>query len=60
LKGGPSGCFDVISWKEERVVFLEYKSLRDNPNKNELLWINAAIEAGVSEHDLYFVGQRSR
>lgn len=59
-KGGPSGCFDVIAWNGDRVVFLEYKSLRDKSNKNELLWISAAVDAGISERDLYFVGQRSR
>lgn len=60
IKGSPSGCFDVIAWNCERVIFLEYKSLRDKSNKNELLWISAAIDAGISERDLYFVGQRSR
>ncbi len=60
LKGSPSGCFDVIAWKDERRCFFEYKSLRDKSNKNELAWIAAAIDAGVDAQNLFFVGQRSR
>ena len=60
IKGTAGGCFDVIAWKGERVVFLEYKGPKDRPNRNELLWIDAALSAGVLEEDLFFVGAAAR
>lgn len=57
LKGG---CFDVVAWTSERTIFLEYKGPGDRPNRNESLWIQAALEAGVSEEDLFFVGVSGR
>jgi hypothetical protein len=35
LKGGPSGCFDVIAWNATQVLFAEYKGPNDSANKNE-------------------------
>lgn len=60
IKGSASGCFDVIAWTEDRIVFLEYKGPNDRPNKNEPFWIDAALQAGVSEEDLFFVGDKAR
>lgn len=59
-KGGPSGCFDVVAWSEERIVWLEYKGPKDKPNRNELCWLEAAIGAGVRESDLVLVGEKAR
>ena len=59
LKGSPSGCFDVVAWKDGRIVWLEYKGPRDKPNRNEALWIDAALRAGVDSSDLVFVGDRT-
>lgn len=60
LKGGSSGCLDVVAWKGDRVVFIEYKGPGDSPNRNEPHWIDAALQAGVSEDDLLFVGEATR
>lgn len=59
-KGGPSGCFDVVAWKGDRIIWLEYKGAGDRPNRNEKLWIDAAVSAGVSEEDLFFIGDAGR
>jgi hypothetical protein len=59
-KGGPSGCFDVIAWRGERIVWVEYKGPGDRPNRNELYWLEAAIGAGVCDDDLMFVGEKTR
>jgi hypothetical protein len=59
-KGNPNGCFDVIGWKAGRVVWLEYKGPKDRPNRNEELWIDAALACGVEEQDLFFVGASAR
>lgn len=59
-KGSPSGCFDVVAWNQERVIWLEYKGPRDRPNCNEPCWIEAAIGAGVRDVDLFFVGAKTR
>jgi hypothetical protein len=53
--GKSSGFFDVLGWKNEKFVFIEYKGAGDRPNKNETRWINAAIKCGVREVDLFFV-----
>ena len=60
IKGSAWGCFDVIAWKQGRIIWLEYKGPNDSPNKNEPLWMDAALQAGVSEEDLYFVGDKAR
>lgn len=59
-KGGPAGCFDVVAWKGDRIVWLEYKGPGDKPNPNELRWIEAALGAGVVESDLFFVDASPR
>lgn len=60
LKGSASGCFDVVAWKDGRVIWLEYKGPKDKPNRNEGLWIDAALRAGVRAEDLVFVGDTAR
>jgi hypothetical protein len=60
LKGTPNGCFDVVAWKDGRVVWLEYKGPRDRPNRNEEIWVDAACSSGVREQDLFFVGAAAR
>lgn len=59
FKGTPSGCFDVVAWRDDRVIWLEYKGPGDKANKNEALWIEAALLAGVQPTDLVFVGLQS-
>ena len=60
LKGSASGCFDVVGWNNDRIIWLEYKGPKDKPNRNEGLWIDAALRAGVHVEDLVFVGDTAR
>jgi hypothetical protein len=53
--GKASGSFDVMAWRGAQCIFLEYKGPGDRANKNEDRWIEAAIAAGVSPHDLFIV-----
>ncbi len=59
-KGGPSGCFDIVASKGDRIIWLEYKGPKDTANRNELCWIEAALGAGVAESSLFFVGSDRR
>ena len=54
-KGSPAGCFDVVAWRDGRIVWLEYKGPKDRPNGNERCWLEAAIGCGVAESDLLYV-----
>ncbi len=53
--GRPRGFFDVIASRGDQVIHLEYKGAGDWSNRNETGWIESALRAGVSEHDLWFV-----
>jgi hypothetical protein len=52
-KGG-GGFFDVLAWKSDRVIFIEYKGNGDGPNKNEARWIDAALAEGFDAGSLSF------
>lgn len=53
--GKGSGAFDVMAWRRDQFVFLEYKGAGDNSNTNEARWIEAALAAGVAPGQLWFV-----
>lgn len=53
--GKPRGFFDVIAWRGDQIIHLEYKGAGDISNRNEAGWIEAALRAGVPEFDLWFV-----
>jgi hypothetical protein len=53
--GKPGGFFDVMAWKDDRVIHLEYKGAGDSSNQNEAKWIDAALSSGVAASDLFFV-----
>ena len=55
--GRPRGFFDVIAARGDQVIHLEYKAAGEPSNRTEAGWIEAALRAGVSEHDLWFVVQ---
>lgn len=55
INNGVGGFFDVLAWKQDRVVYVEYKGAGDRPNKNETRWLDSALTASVAETDLYFV-----
>ena len=64
MNGGKSSGFDVFAWKARNeghgaeafdYIFLEFKGKGDSPNKNELRWIEAAINAGIKQEQLFIV-----
>jgi hypothetical protein len=57
-EGKASGFFDVLAWRDGQFAHLEYKGAGDRANRNEARWIEAALAAGVSPFDLWFVRLR--
>ena len=55
IRGKSGGFFDVMAWRGNELFFIEYKGKGDRPNSNESSWIEAALEAGIDEHQLLFV-----
>lgn len=53
--GRPRGFFDVIAARGDQIIHLEYKVGGDSSSRAEAGWIESALRAGVSEHDLWFV-----
>ena len=53
--GRASGAFDVMAWKGGHFVFVEYEGPDERPSRSQPAWIDAALDAGVSEHDLFIV-----
>ncbi len=54
-RGSRSGVFDVMAWRGERFLFVEYKGPKDRVKLSETLWISAALRCGVTAHDLLYV-----
>jgi hypothetical protein len=50
-----SGFFDVLAWRGGQFVYLEDKGAGDRPNRNALRWMAAALDAGVTPGELWFV-----
>jgi hypothetical protein len=53
--GRASGTFDVIAWRGDHTIFVEYQGPGDRASKSQGAWIDAALAAGVSPNDLLFV-----
>jgi hypothetical protein len=53
--GRASGTFDVMAWRGDHTIFVEYSGQHDHPNKSERAWIDAALASGVSPNDLFVV-----
>jgi len=53
--GGRGGFFDVMAWRQDRFLFVEYKGAGDKANQNELRWIESALKSGIPESALLFV-----
>jgi hypothetical protein len=46
------GFFDVFAHRDNDFVFMEYKVLDEDPNKNEPSFIDAALDSGLDIHQL--------
>ncbi|MBL7985350.1 MAG: hypothetical protein JNM91_10150, partial [Flavobacteriales bacterium] len=51
-----SGCWDVVVWKNDRLVFAESKKQRkDRMRGTQLRWMEAAIECRCNMEDFLLV-----
>jgi hypothetical protein len=50
-----SGFFNVMAWRDAQYAHLNYETSADEPNRNEIRWVNAALRAGVTPSDLWIV-----
>ena len=51
-----SGCWDVVAWRNERLVFAESKkSGKDKLRNTQLHWVESARRCGVGTEDLLVV-----
>ena len=61
LNGGrASGFFDVMAWRDGQTVFVDYESAGERPARTRATWMDAALSAGVSEHDMLIVAALDR
>lgn len=45
-----SGCWDVIAWKEDKIIFVESKRLKkDSIRQTQINWLEAGLKCGLSE-----------
>ena len=48
-KGSPGGCWDVFSWRDSEVLFVEAKrNKKDQINQKQKEWLEAAMKVGIS------------
>ena len=52
--GKRGGFFDVFAWRDDELLFIEYKGKGDKPNSNESSWIAAALRYGIGREQLLF------
>lgn len=51
-----SGCWDVVAWKDHRLVFAESKKQKkDRMRGTQLRWLEAALSVGCSVQDFLVV-----
>jgi hypothetical protein len=54
--GSFSGCWDVLAWHDDRVIFAETKrSKNDAINSNQLKWLSSGMRAGLSVESFLLV-----
>ena len=50
-QGGTGGCWDILAWKDSEFALIELKqrkgSSREPLKRNQLLWLEAALESGT-------------
>ena len=53
--GRASGTFDVMAWRGDQVIFVEYEGPDDPADRHRSRWVGSAIASGVSPNDLLLV-----
>lgn len=55
-KGSYAGCWDVLGWHGEYIVFAELKRLKkDRVQATQLVWLEAGLKAGLRLENFVFV-----
>lgn len=51
-----AGCWDVIAWKGDRLVFAEAKrQKKDRMQRTQLRWLETALQCGCTVEDFLVV-----
>lgn len=51
-----AGCWDVLSWRDDRIIFAESKRLKkDRIQKTQLNWLEAGLRSGLSPENFLIV-----
>lgn len=51
-----SGCWDVVAWKNNRLLFAELKRKgKDRIRSTQISWFDAALKSGLSIDDFLFI-----
>ena len=51
-----AGCWDVVAWQGERVVFIELKRRgKDRVQETPLGWVEAGLKIGVGVEDFFLL-----
>lgn len=51
-----SGCWDVVAWKCEMIIFAESKRLRkDSIRQTQINWLEAGLKSGLNENNFLVV-----
>jgi VRR-NUC domain len=53
--GRYGGFFDVFAWREQELLFAEYKGEGDKLKPNQISWIEAAVSSGISPDSLLLI-----
>lgn len=54
--GKSGGCWDVLAWKNDKMLFLELKrSKKDRVQPSQMLWLETALGSGLSSRDFALV-----
>ncbi|MEP6732606.1 MAG: hypothetical protein ABJE10_18325 [bacterium] len=50
-----SGFYDVMAWRADHTIFVDYRLPTERGPKLERAWLDAALDAGVSANDFFVV-----
>lgn len=51
-----SGCWDVIAWRDDTIVFVESKRYkRDSIRQTQVQWLESGLNSGLSENNFLIV-----
>ena len=55
-KNSYSGCWDVLGWKDDRIIFAESKrSKKDSIRSTQISWLTAGLKHGLKKDNFLIV-----